>query len=887
MMQGTGSRGFLERLGPIVGFALMVSMLIISLTIYFTPPPVSLRFDTASIELTESGYVLRAVLRSPNQSIYITGVDIGGSTVLAGVWARPGEFVSIPLRVFSPPQSLYIYSFGSRSNEIKPYIEKYSSGLWGVYSVNLNGKGYIAINATSTERYVVIAKGVPDGRACYVVPEKGLARDISSFVPGIDRIDASSSPPVSVLANCTRIAFLDSYPSIDLLSIIRRSWYTPTIYIGFSGTEGVISPYEIYVSNSTLAVRRGSGFDYLFNNISCLRPLAGERLSISGDRELAIARILGSGNLRLAFFQPVASCMSQVRYVFISYASGLPAVVYLSNHVAVIGAGTPVGLGWAALLDLLSDDINLISVFYGTPYRGIAFFGPLPQYKRVGVIVMTQSGDILGAGVSNSVSVEARCSSDICTAAIGVGLPASDSYQLEVYMASYNSSILGLFSRAYGRPPFSIDLPRTEGLYIVRLSGPDNLYQAALGYMEPPRYTYELSPIYEFFTLRVALKEPQASFTKTWMVISGFSVDGMDIPRPPGPSALYIYSGPLVGYIEVPVSHIYEDPRFFLSIAVLAIFTVAVIASMRGRYRRVEKQVTLVIRASPKPMPRTGDDVLLAAINARYGCTDDIEVSSPSPTPEAVAAIYSSIESMVSEKSIEALSAYSESGLVIALSLQNPWGCLLYRLLKRSGELVGIPVERMFRVIDAQGVSFLSLADAAATHGEPPSASINLYFFQRQPGEAGVVEALSRLLSAIYMISSAYPDFNANMGPGRIAALYLVPLPDDYLRASSLLYGLIPIEIADPEEYARESSKVKASIEAMLPPQAVNGASILGIREKAVEMLSHFAIAVAHPLELSSTFTSLHTSREDAKIAIEFSINYHYILYKVYSSKGI
>jgi len=884
MKYGSPSGSLLNKVAPVIGAGMIIAMMLIALYTYMTPPPQVLLFRDPAITLTENGYVLSAVLSYPNESVYITGVDIGGSVINVGMWIQPGKPFEIPLRVVIPPKTLYIYSFGSRSNELRPYIDRnISNSLWSIYPVILNGELYIGINATIAQKSIVLVNRVPGGDACYIVPEANLAREIERYVPWVKRIDVSSPKPFEKIKECTRIAFLDSYPSPEFFNYMKR-WGVRG-YIGFSEPARASNMYEVVLSNNTIYARSGGAAEHIFGGVQCIRPIAGATMDLKSDRERAVSTILGAAYVKSAFYQPIPTCTSLIYSTYIYYSSGLPAVVTLSNGISILGAGSPVGLAWASALDLLSTPLDSMRIYYLDPFKGVRFTGPFPPFKRFGIAVLTLDGSMIGSSISNALAAEARCTRDICSAALGIGLEGNETYNLSIFQASYNGSLLSLFYRASGRLPFSVEVPRIDGLYIVYLEGESQQLQAALGYMRPPKYRYEASQLYEFFTFNIEIEEYPASFTRTRLFIAGREVSPGSIGAPPGPSTVYVVSGVVVGYIDILLIHIYEDPRFILAVVVLSIFTLGAVAIARERQKPVERYITAVLRYKEKPATVTSDKGLSAILSFMGGCASDDDIVSGRGAEE-IAAIYGSLISAIARGEITAMATYSEAGAVVAISTKDPYSCFLYILLRESGALAGIPVGRMIKVLDTPAVYWMGFADAAATNGYPPNASINLYFFQREPGFKGVVDAISRILSAIYRIEQAYPDFKVSMGPGRLAGLYLVPLPDDYLEAGRIFYSLIPIGEQDPAKYSETSAKALKEIERFLTPDAVGGAKRIGDRGGAIAILSNIAVTLAHPLQLSTTFASLYVEDGDAfRRAIEDVINYHYILYNVLSEK--
>ena len=884
MKYGSPSGSLMNKIAPAIGASILIAMMFMALYIYMTPPPQVLLFLDPAITLTENGYVLSATLSYPNESVYITGVDIGGSLINVGMWVQPGKPFEIPLRVMIPPNTIYIYSFGSRSNELKPYIDRdISNILWNIFPIILNGELYIGINATITQKAMVLVNRVPGGDACYIVPEANLAREIERYVPWVKRVDVSSPKPLEKIKECTRIAFLDSYPSPELFNYMKR-WGIRG-YIGFSESAKVSNMYEVVLSNNTIYARSGGAAEPIFGGVQCIRPIAVATMDLKSDRERALSTILGASYVRSAFYQPIPICTSLVHSTYLYYSNGLPAVVTLSNGISILGAGSPVGLAWASALDLLSVPLDSIRIYYLDPFKGIRFTGPFPPFKRFGIAVLTLDGSMIGSSVSNALTAEAKCTRDICSAALGIGLEGDETYTLSIFQASYNGSLLSPFYRISGRLPISIEVPRIDGLYIVYLEGESQQFQAALGYMRPPKYRYEASQLYEFFTLNIEIDEYDASFTRTRLFIAGREVSPGSIGAPPGPSTVYIVSGVVMGYIDISPIHIYEDPRFILAVAVLSIFTLAAVAIARERQKPVERYITVVLRKKEKPTTATSDKGLSAILSFMGSCASDDDIVS-SRGAEEIATVYGSLISAIARGEITAIAAYSEAGAVAAISSKDQYTCFLYILLKESGTLAGIPVGRMIKVLDTQAVYWMGFADAAATNGYPPNASINLYFFQREPGFKGIVDAISRMLSAIYRIEHAYPDFRVSMGPGKLVGLYLVPLPDDYLEAGRIFYSLMPIGEQDPAKYSAISAKTLKEIERFLTPDAIGGAKRIGDRGGAIAVLSNIAVALAHPLQLSTTFASLYVEDGDVfRRAVEDVINYHYILYNVLSEK--
>lgn len=875
-----------ERIASIVAFVVVFGFMVYVALIFTIPPPPAIAVDNAYVYLTENGYTVYLTLSGdPSSDIYISGIEYDGNLEPVGLWASPGKPIQIPISSQSPPQRVKIYSIGSTSGEVKTLVDiPDKASLDNIYSVILNNKLYIALNATLPSRAYMVFKPVSWGVTCYVVPTSDRGVGIERYVPEIVRIDISKTSNLSLLMNCSRMAFLDSYPSQYLLSYMRNMGFSGSIYIGFTSSEYVSRPYEISISNNSIVVTGRGNLDTLFGGFQCVRAFQGDEIPITGARDLRLAHILGLGGVfrSYAFYQSVPSCMALVDHIFFRYQSGFPAVVYTKNKIAVLGAGSPLGLAFASYLDLVSLPPERIGIMSIPPFKGIRFLDPLPPLESIGV-VLTTDREILGVRIIQPMRVEASCGKDICTALFTAYRHATEKpdnisiISIRIFEASYNGSVFREVVNRSGVAPISLDLPRVDGLYIAEAIYRDRVYRFALGYMEKPSVDYNINEVIEFFSARVTVDSP-ISFSRIKMLMMGSPVDGSSIPTPPSWASIYIVSGGLVlDRVPIKAVHFYEDQRILLTIGMIVLMTIVSLAYMRGSKPKTEQKVTLVLRYREKQLPISGREVIEAILSSRGGCATDREITAVASMPEEAAALMDAAADMVARGEVSA-EGFNYPYPMIAISVGNPYTCLLYKVLKACGDLVGVPVSRVVRTVNLREVSWISLADAAASIGVPPKATMNLYFFQRMPGIDGIAEVISRFLEAIYRISESFPNYNINLGVGRISGLYIVPLPQDYKKVCRILYGLIPLRYRrNPNEYKRISEETRNKVrDILLTPDAVSGATHLEDLTRVDQMLSNFAIAVALPWDLSLSFISLYSEEKDSRKYIEDSINMHY-----------
>jgi len=877
-----------QRIASIVAFVIVFGFMVYVALIFTSPPPPAIAVDNAYVYLTENGYTVYLTLSGDLYSrIYISGIEYDNTLEPVGLWASPGKPIQIPISTQSPPQRIKIYSIGSTSEEVKTLVDiPDKASLDNIYSVILNNRLYIALNATLPSRAYMVLKPVSWGTTCYVVPTSDRGAGIERYVPEIVRIDVSKAPNLSTFMNCSRMAFLDSYPTQSLLSYMRNIGFSGSIYIGFTSPEYVSKPYEISISNDSVVVTvvtgRGS-LDTLFGGFQCVRAFQGDEISITGTRDLRLAHILGLGGVfrSYAFYQSVPSCMALVDHIFFKYQSGFPAIVYTKNRIAVLGAGSPLGLAFASYLDLVSLPPERIGIVNVPVFKGIRFLDPLPPLESVGVVIMTDR-EILGVMIIQPIRVEASCGRDICTVLFTTYRYAAEkqdntSISIRISEASYNGSVFREVVNRSGVAPISLDLPRIDGLYIAEAIYRDRIYRFALGYMEKPYIDYNINDVIEFFSARVTVDSP-ISFSRIRMLMMGSPVDGSNIPTPPSWASIYIVSGGLVlDRIPIRAVHFYEDQRILLTIGMIVLMTVVSLAYMRGSKPKTERKVTLVLRYREKQLPISGREVIEAILASRGGCATDDEITTIASTPEEAAALMDAAADMVARGEVSA-EGFNYPYPMIAISVGNPYTCLLYKVLKASGDLVGVPVSRVVKTVNLREVSWISLADAAASIGVPPKATMNLYFFQRTPGIDGIAEVISRFLEAIYRISESFPNYNINLGVGRISGLYIVPLPQDYREVCRILYGLMPLQHRrNPNEYKTVSEETRNRVrDILLTPDAVSGATHLEDLTRVDQMLSNFAIAIALPWDLSLSFISLYTEEKDPRKYIEDAINIHY-----------